>query len=327
MANGLRETCPIARSIEGVHMSAQEQEGTAFTMDAARARLAEEFPEIASLNEGMDLNDPAAMEFGGRVASQVGADLSGDRDEEAKEQLDEHEQAMREAARPQDWKAKLAEMDHAARVEATLECLGRKNNQKEILYDLLVFCETEREESEAEAFLEAHKRFADGYHSAHKYLFFMQRTGAIEEREYDSDGVLITDEMRDELREAGAPEEEIEDLAVEWRFITTEAGREAVAHFDPADRTREMLAGQKDSRHPTFARLLTFCETPRSLDEITTFLAGDPGLEKDPRTGVMHMQPSAYIGKLDQAGALTWEGGWKTTPGGMEVLKGLNFDE
>ena len=306
-------------------MNAQEKEGAAITLDAARARLAEEFPAIASRNGDIDLDNPADLEFGARVANQVGADMSGDHDEEARE-LDEHELAMRAAARPQDWQSRLAGMDHAARVEATLECLRRKNNQKEILTDLLVFCQTEREEQETEAFLEAHKQFPDGYHSAHKYLFFMQRTGAIEEREYDSDGVLITDEMRDELREAGAPEEEIEDLAVEWRFITTDAGNEALERFNPADRTRAMLGAQKESRHPTFARLLTFCETPRSLADITTFLADDPGLERDPRTGVMRMQPSAYIGKLDEAGALTWEGGWKTTPGGMEVLETLNFD-
>lgn len=308
-------------------MSEELKGAAAASADEVRAKLAEQFPAIARMTEGVDLDDPAELEFGGKVAHQIGADMSGDHDEESKTKSDERDEAMRAAARPLDWRAKLAEMDHDARVAATVECLGRKNNQKEILYDLLVFCQTERGEAETEAFLEAHKQFADGYHSAQKYLYFMERTGAIEEREYDSDGVLITEEMRDELRAMGAPEEEIEDMAVEWRFLTTEAGNEAIAQFDPADRTREMLASQKESRHPTFKRLLTFCsEQPRSLDEITTFLANDPGLEKDQRTGVMRMQPSAYIGKLDQAGALTWEGGWKTTPGGMEVLETLNFD-
>ena len=40
----------------------------------------------------------------------------------------------------------------------------------------------------------------------------------------------------------------------------------------------------------------------------------------------MQMQPSAYIGKLDQSGALTWVGGWKTTEGGLEVLETLQLD-
>ena len=81
------------------------------------------------MTEGMDLDNPAELEFGGKVAQQIGADMSGDHDEEAKTKSDEHEEAMRAAARPMDWRAKLAEMSHEERVEATLECLGRKNNQ------------------------------------------------------------------------------------------------------------------------------------------------------------------------------------------------------
>ncbi len=263
-------------------------------------------------------------EFGGRLARQIGADLSGDHtQEEKKEEKRKDDEAMQEAARPQDWKSKLAEMSHEERVAATLECLERKNNQKEILYDLLVFCRTERTEEETEEFLTNHKQFADGYHTASKYLFFMQRTGAIEELEYDSEGALITEERREQLREAEFSEEEIADIAEEWHYKTTAAGEEAIEGFDPVDRTKEMLATQKESRIASYRRLLEFCEQPRSLEEITTFMDGDPGLEVDPRTGVMQMQPSAYIGKLDSSGALTWENGWQTTPGGMEVLETL----
>lgn len=281
---------------------------------------------LAAMAAGEEI-DPAQFEFGGMLASQIGADMSDERDGKKKDPEElEREEAMRAAARPQDWKAKLAEMDFEARVDATVECLGRKNNQKEILGDLLEFCREERTEEETEAFLQGHKQFADGYHSASKYLLFMQRTGAIEELEYDCEGVLITDEMRDELRELGAPEEEITELAVEWHYRLTDAGEEALNRFNPVDRTRAMLETQAVSRHASYARLLEFCETPRSLQEITTFMANDPGLERDPRTGVMHMQPSAYIGKLDQAGALTWENGWKTTAGGMEVLSTMTWE-
>lgn len=282
---------------------------------------------IARLNEGIDFSTLDNYEFGGKIAKQVGADLSADHNNEAKKSAKcKSEETMQAAAKPQDWRSKLSEMDHDKRVEAVLECLGRKNNQKEILYDLLVFCKEERDEQEAEAFLEAHKEFANGYHSANKYLFFMMRTGGIEEIQYDSDGVRITDDMRDELIELGATPEEVEGMAVEWHFKTTDAGIEAIEKFDPVDRTKEMLATQANSRMATYARLLEFCETPRSLQEIVEFMKDDPGLEIDPETHVMGMQPSGYIGKLDQAGALTWEDGWKTTPGGLEVLKTLDVE-
>lgn len=298
--------------------------GVAEGSGASAEKLAASCARFSHLNEGIDFDTLENYEFGGKLARQIGAGLSGDREEDSsKAKIHESEEAMQAAARPQDWKAKLAEMDHEERVAATLACLERKNNQKEILYDLLAFCGTERTEEECEAFLTAHKQFADGYHSASKYLLFMQRTGALEEKEFDSEGVLITEAMRDELREMEVPEEEIDQIAIEWHFITTDAGQEAMRRFDPADRTREMLSTQAATRLPSYARLLTFCEEPRSLDEITRFMEDDPGLERDEQTGVMHMQPSAYIGKLDQAGALTWEEGWKTTPGGMEVLKAL----
>lgn len=267
-------------------------------------------------------------EFGGKIARRVGADLSGDHDEESMQRLevDEHERAMQMAARPRDWKAKLAELDFDARVKETLECLQRKNNQKEILSDLLNFCFQERAEEELEAFLTAHKQFADGYHTANKYLFFMQRTGALAEREYDSEGVLMDEERRADLLEQGISEDEIDELVVEWCYITTDVGKEALTQFNPCKRTQEMLATQASSRMASFRRLLEFCKQPRSLEEITNYMADDPGLEIDLQTGVAHMQPSAYIGKLDQSGALTWEGGWKTTEGGMEVLNSLAVD-
>ncbi|MCD8315969.1 MAG: hypothetical protein LUB61_00975, partial [Eggerthellaceae bacterium] len=268
---------------------------------------------------------PEDYEFGGKLARQIGADLSGDREMEiSREEIEESEKKMQQAARVEDWKAKVNSWDEETRIEKTIECLNRKNNQKEILYDLLVFCQAERTEEETEDFLEAHKQFKDGHHSAHKYIFFMQRTGAIEELEYDCDGVLITDEMRDELRELGAPEEEIEDLGAEWHFMTTSAGNEAIKRFDPVIRTKELLAQQKETRHPSYYRLLEYCKEPKSLDEITKFFEGDPGLEIDPNTGIMGMQPSAYIGHLDAAGSLTWVGGWQTTKGGLKILEEAN---
>lgn len=284
---------------------------------------------LAQRYEGLSPQDPQHLEFGGRLAEQLGADLSGDLDNPAERNgtPDESEVAMKAAARVQDWREKLDGMDHEQRVQATLDCLGRKNNQKEILSELLAFCQTERSEAETEEFLTNHKEFANGHHSASKYLFFMQRTGGIEEREYDEDGLIIDDERREMLRGVGATEDEIADLTAEWRYVTTAAGSEALERFDPVERTNVMLASQADSRLASYQRLLAYCEQPRSLDEIVGFMADDPGLERDPKTGVMHMQPSAYIGKLDESGALTWEGGWKTTPGGMEVLETMLAQE
>lgn len=284
------------------------------------------------LNKDIDFDSLENYEFGGKLAAQIGADMSMDDKERSRSAEEIERDAKREAAaRPQDWRAKVAGMSHEERVQATLECLERKNNQKEIKYDLLEFCKQERTEDEVEEFLTNHKQFADGYHTASKYLLFFTRTGGIDELEYTEDGELITDEMRQALAEQAAaegdePAEQPEDPAAEWHYLTTAAGIEAMERFDPVARTQAMLSSQKTSRHASFKRLLEFCATPRSLKEITDFMAGDPGLEINAQTGVMGMQPSAYIGKLDEAGALTWNGGWQTTQGGLGVLKTLQLD-
>lgn len=279
------------------------------------------------LNQDIDFDSLENYEFGGKLASQIGADMSMDEKERSRSAEELERDAKREAAaRPQDWRTKVAGMSHDERVQATLECLERKNNQKEIKYDLLEFCKQERTEDEVEEFLTNHKQFADGYHTASKYLLFFMRTGGIDELEYTEDGERVTEEMRQALIEGGASEDEAAELTAEWHYLTTQAGAEAMERFDPVARTQSMLTGQKASRHASFKRLLEFCTTPRSLKEITDFMAGDPGLEINAQTGVMGMQPSAYIGKLDEAGALTWNGGWQTTQGGLEVLKTLQLD-
>ena len=269
------------------HVAQQSNESVRRLKEQAAA-LAAGKPDARPLDLGED-----ELEFGQRLADSLGAEMSDEHDGKPKDPDREmRETRMAEAARPQDYKAKLAEMSFDEQLEATLECLERKNNQKEILYDLLVYCLQERTEAEAEQFLEAHKQFADGYHTASKYLLFMQRTGAIDELAYDEAGQLVTDQVRAAAIEEGMSPEDADELAVAWSYKTTEVGEAAIEAFDPAKRTRAMLATQKTSRLASYRRLLEFCEQPRSLEEIVSFMDGDPGLEIDSRTGSCRCSPA-----------------------------------
>lgn len=255
--------------------------------------------------------------FGGRIAEQVGgADLSAEREENQSEK----DKAMAEGAKVKDWKTALSEMSFNQRVEATLESMSRRPAVREIMTDLLKYCRTQRQVDEAEAWISQHRNFEKLRQSPHQYIFFMQRTGALAQTEYDSDGVLITDDMRDELRELGVPEEEIEDMEVEWRVQTTDVGEEALRQSDPKDKIRKLL-GEKLSRRATYDKVISFCEQPRSMEEIFQYLQGDPGLEVNAQ-GIMQCQPSAYVSHLEEAGALVWDkGGWRLTKEGAQLLK------
>ena len=49
-------------------MSEELKGGAVASPDDVRAKLAEQFPAIAQMTEGMDLDNPAELEFGGKVA-------------------------------------------------------------------------------------------------------------------------------------------------------------------------------------------------------------------------------------------------------------------
>ena len=111
------------------------------------------------------------------------------------------------------------------------------------------------------------------------------------------------------------------------RLLATSSPGEVVAPPSPCfhahKRLRDLLQDQVPDRYDAYLALITFCEEPRTLTEISEFLIGNPGLEIDDR-GIIHMQPNAYIGKLDTAGALVWTGeGWQSTPQALEVIETL----
>lgn len=262
-------------------------------------------------------------EFGGKTAERTGALLSGDREAlEVRQATFREEARIQTAARGVDWHVQLAALTFEEKIEKTMECLNRRAAFQNILYGLLVFCQKERSYDEAEAHVESYVEFASNSQSARRYLLFLLRTGAIEEIELDDEGAVITAERRQTLLDGGLSKDEMEAFVVDWCVTTTDVGREVARLFHPRVRLRSMLASQ-DSRLPTYHKILAFCVERRSLAEVSALLVGDPGLEIDEETGVIGMQPNSYIGKLDQAGGLAWDGGWITTKEGREVVEAL----
>ncbi len=335
---------------------------------------------------------PEGYVFGGKVAERIeGAQLSGDNEEREAEQA--AEARMRKAAHPVDWKEKLAAMSDDERLEATVECLGRRPSFRRILRSVLELCLEERDSAEVEEYIETFPEFATNRQSARRYMFFLLRTGALQETAFDADGNVVDesvvevehasepaadadvpDEAVEPAEEAAAPDDgavqpetpasaeapaepvapadaaQVEDAgasadapdaaqadggepepgeaaatpgeAVSWRTITTEIGQRALEESSPLAKLHALFASEPESRHPTYRKILEFCQERRMLGQISDMLAGDPGLEVDER-GIVRMQPNAYIGKLDEAGGLTWDNGWITTEEGAEVIDTL----
>ena len=420
---------------------------------AYRASLTEE--DIARIRKR---EKPANYAFGRKVAEGVeGASLSGDPDERERTALEiERDQRIEQAARVDNWQAKLDAMSSDERVQATLDCLGRRPSFARVLRAVLEYCREERNSDDVEAYIETLPDFAANRQSARRYVVFLIRTGALAEVGYDAEGNPVDERtvqaVQDELHptpapdpdadvdenpveadeacngeaaaqgtveacefgdavaaegiavdaeaaaknpveacevadavvagkeaaeardacgegalegaevacarggeagestvacdegpaetgetsdpEAGDPEGfsaagaeapttpvDPEDLIVEWRLSTTAEGLQALEATDARGQLRTLLAEQAEHRYAAYLDVLTFCEEPRTLAQISEFLIGNPGLEIDDR-GIVNMQPNAYIGKLDKAGALVWTGqGWKTTKEALQVLE------
>jgi hypothetical protein len=107
--------------------------------------------------------------------------------------------------------------------------------------------------------------------------------------------------------EAGAIARYMEEGSEAVLWLTTEAGIEAIAGNDPAERLRRLL--EEDPAYADIYRMiLEFCsEEGRSISEIDYLLIAHPAL-KNPQ-----IYPSCLVDRLEFAGALEWTGKWRAT--------------
>jgi hypothetical protein len=115
------------------------------------------------------------------------------------------------------------------------------------------------------------------------------------------------------LVEAGG----IDQVAVEGpepKWQTTLAGRNVVQIENPANQLEQLLAKDPIYRE-VFLQVLQSCWVPRSRSEIESMLSSNALLESP------KIYPSYFIETLEQAGGLAWDGNWRTTQAGREIVK------
>ncbi len=132
----------------------------------------------------------AHEEFGMKAARHIGASLGGSKDERDEAEADAARR-MREAARPTDWQTRLEGMSVEQRVDATVECLGRRASFARVLRAVMEYCRQDRASEDVEAFIEEQPDFAANRQSARRYMVMLMRTGAVEETGTDVDGNVV----------------------------------------------------------------------------------------------------------------------------------------
>lgn len=119
---------------------------------------------------------------------------------------------------------------------------------------------------------------------------------------------------------AAAPQPEQADQPVDYVLYTTDAGREALAQFDPKSRFDELLGGEPEAYLELYARVLDICsgDDGATRAQIERDLKGHPALENPKR-----IYPEYFISKLETIGGLSWDGAWRTTEAGARILESL----
>lgn len=206
-----------------------------------------------------------------------------------------------------------------AEVAHLLEVVYRHPRHRELYYKTLAFCEAPRTVDEAEDFVEAQPEYASALQTSTVLVNVLVEEGGLAYEEYDAEGTLLTDERIAALKEAGATDDDLFDMVARRMVSATSTGCAVVALLEPKRRVAS-YATSAPERTRIYRQLLSFCETPRTLDDIKTLLDGDEALAPSERTSWQKLHASYFIDRMDEAGGLTWQNGWVTTEAGAAFL-------
>ena len=204
-------------------------------------------------------------------------------------------------------------------VAKVTEAVTRNPLQRELFYKVLSFCQESKPLREIEQMVMALPGFERTSANAYHFIAVMENAGGLERFELDDEGDVV-----DDARKAGLTEDEIDDLVVEYAFMTTPAGQAVVEQHTPRARIIELL-GLVPERRDTYIELMEFlAEEPRTYNEVTQLLDGRDVLwHLDSKGNPERMQPSVFLDKLHDAAAIEWHQGWQLSEEGRTYLDEL----
>lgn len=189
----------------------------------------------------------------------------------------------------------------AATVDAIVKRLNANRANTLALCAVLSVCERRMPYRDAEALIDERPELSLSTQNAHALLRIMVDCGGV-------DAVEVPEP-------AYAPGEEKQDRPIDYTVQTTAAGRAALERFEPTKRFGDVLRDEPAAYAQTYAAVLALCEGGATKAAIERALEGDSALS-DPK----QVYPSYFISKLETVGGLAWDGSWKTTDAGRQML-------
>ena len=188
-------------------------------------------------------------------------------------------------------------------VEAVVKRLNANHANTLALCAVLSVCEARMPYREAEALIDARPELRLSTQNAHALVRIMIDCGGVEAVEVPEPDC--------------APDAQPEDMPVGYTVETTAAGRAALERFEPTRRFAETLRDEPAGYAHVYAAVLALCAENGGATKaaIEHALSGDEAL-----SAPKQVYPSYFISKLETVGGLAWDGSWKTTEPGRQML-------
>ena len=199
---------------------------------------------------------------------------------------------------------------------AALDAAVRKQPlNREIMRKALAYCLEERALHDVEQEIQTYPEYPHCTQNPYRLIMTLVFAGGLETIERDEKGAVVT-----EADKEGLTEDEVDDLVAQTSFRATETGRAYVAETAPEGRI-EALYDEERALEELFGEVLSFIgEETRSYPEIEARFKGRADLERIIEGQRESMQPSVLVDKLERAGAIVFDGGWRLTEAGRGRL-------
>ncbi|WP_350454939.1 hypothetical protein [Slackia heliotrinireducens] len=208
-----------------------------------------------------------------------------------------------------------AELSFEEKLVVLNRAVTRQPLNRELMLRILSFCTEEKKLNDVENHVMSFPEYSRATENPVYMTKVLVRCDGLEEIERTAEGKRVLPEDKE-----GLTEDEIDDLVATTNFITTEVGAQVVADHSPAARLAALLETSPE-RAETFQEMLEFvAEKPRTYGEVTDLLKGRPVLQTIINGRTETVQPSVFIDKLERAGVLVWDNGWKLTKEGEAFL-------
>ncbi len=214
-------------------------------------------------------------------------------------------------------KSEAGELSLEEQMDAVLRAVGNQRALQEVLYKLMLFCQEQRTQQEAEDFIAHSDEFVYSHiiQSPTSIVGIMVKNHGLSSTQVDAQGEPVTQE-----RSEGLSADELDDLICGTLLKTTPAGVAVTQMISPAKRFEAQL-GRNRGRTATFYAILEFCaQEPRKFPQIKEFYTQHDEFSKSTAMDSQQLACDFYVDKLECAGMLVWRGQWEVTQAGRDAL-------